>query len=124
MLITIDPAGAVAPFEQIRAQVTRLARSGELPAGLRLPTVRKLAGELGLAVNTVGRAYRELEADRVIETRGRNGTFIAASGTAAHQEAAAHAAEFAAHARRLGLTGGEAAEAALTAVRAAYHEPL
>ena len=124
MLIAIDPASAVAPYEQIRGQVTRMARSGALPTGMRLPTVRKLAGDLGLAVNTVGRAYRELEADRVIETRGRNGTFIAASGTAALQEAAALAADYAGHARRLGLTQDEAADAALTALRATYHEPL
>ena len=124
MLISIDPNSAVAPYEQIRGQVTDLARSGELPTGMRLPTVRKLAGDLGLAVNTVGRAYRELETDRVIETRGRNGTFIAATGTAAHQEAAALAADYAAHAHRLGLAQEEATEAVLTAIRAAYHEPL
>jgi DNA-binding transcriptional regulator YhcF (GntR family) len=42
-----------------------------------LPTVRELAAELGLAVNTVARAYRELESAGVLETRGRFGTFVA-----------------------------------------------
>ncbi|KAA8969245.1 GntR family transcriptional regulator [Mycobacterium sp.] len=52
-------------------------RDGTLAPGARLPTVRELAGELGLAVNTVARAYRELEAARIVETRGRRGTFVA-----------------------------------------------
>lgn len=66
-------------------------RDGRLPPGTRLPTVRELAGQLGLAVNTVARAYRELETAGVVETRGRFGTFIArvdpadaAMATAAH----------------------------------------
>ncbi len=66
-------------------------RDGRLPPGTRLPTVRELAGQLGLAVNTVARAYRELETAGVVETRGRFGTFVArvdpadaAMATAAH----------------------------------------
>ena len=51
--------------------------TGELAAGQKLPTVRQLASDLGLAPNTVARAYRELEADRVINTQGRRGTFVA-----------------------------------------------
>ena len=56
-----------------------------------MPTVRELAGQLGLAVNTVARAYRELETAGIVETRGRFGTFVArvdpadaAMATAAH----------------------------------------
>ncbi|WP_086700479.1 SpoIIE family protein phosphatase [Streptomyces tricolor] len=71
------------PYEQVRAQISEQARSGALPVGYRLPTVRGLAESLGLAVNTVAKAYRALETDGVIETRGRNGTFVAAAGSAA-----------------------------------------
>ncbi|MYU09239.1 GntR family transcriptional regulator, partial [Streptomyces sp. SID8361] len=78
--ITVDPDAATAPFEQIRARIAELARSGVLPVGYKLPTVRGFAEELGLAANTVAKAYRALEADGVIETRGRHGTFIAAAG--------------------------------------------
>jgi DNA-binding transcriptional MocR family regulator len=78
--ITVDPASATVPFEQLRQQIAGQARSGALPVGYRMPTVRGLAGELGLAANTVAKAYRVLEADGVIETRGRKGTFIAAAG--------------------------------------------
>lgn len=73
---TIDPGGADAPYEQLRAQIAGRARSGALPVGHRLPTVRALAEELGLAANTVAKAYRALEGDGVVETRGRNGTFV------------------------------------------------
>jgi DNA-binding transcriptional regulator YhcF (GntR family) len=73
----IDPGSATPPYEQLRAEVARRAADGELPVGARLPTVRALAEQTGVAVNTVARAYKELEADGVIETRGRAGSFVA-----------------------------------------------
>ncbi|MFJ3712063.1 GntR family transcriptional regulator [Streptomyces sp. NBC_01387] len=118
--IAIDTDSATAPYEQLRARIAEQARSGRLPVGYRLPTVRGLAGELGLAANTVAKAYRALETDGVIETRGRNGTFVAAAGDAAEREAAEAARVFAERAVRLGL-GQQAARAAVDdALRAAY----
>jgi DNA-binding transcriptional regulator YhcF (GntR family) len=111
-----------APYEQVRAQISEQARSGALPVGYRLPTVRGLAEELGLAANTVAKAYRALETDGVIETRGRNGTFVAAAGSAAEREAAAAAAVYAERVRRLGLSEAEALAAARDALRAVYGE--
>ncbi|WNZ12740.1 GntR family transcriptional regulator [Streptomyces sp. 11x1] len=111
-----------APYEQVRAQISEQARSGALPVGYRLPTVRGLAEQLGLAANTVAKAYRALETDGVIETRGRNGTFVAAAGSAAEREAAVAAGAFAERARRLGLSETEALAAARDALRAAYVE--
>ncbi len=64
-------------FDQLRTQVIDGVRDGALVPGTRLPTVRELAGQLGVAVNTVARAYRELESAAIIETRGRFGTFVA-----------------------------------------------
>ncbi|BBX45955.1 GntR family transcriptional regulator [Mycobacterium cookii] len=64
-------------FDQLRNQIIEAIRAGTLSPGTRLPTVRDLAGRLGLAVNTVARAYRELEAAGIVETRGRFGTFVA-----------------------------------------------
>ncbi|MFF8846189.1 GntR family transcriptional regulator [Streptomyces sp. NPDC015127] len=118
--ITIDTAGADAPYEQVRAQISEQARSGELPVGYRLPTVRGLAEQLGLAANTVAKAYRALEGDGVIETRGRNGTFVAAAGDAAARQAAAAAATYATEVRRLGLSHAAALEAAREGLRAVY----
>ncbi|MCF3962402.1 GntR family transcriptional regulator, partial [Streptomyces fuscigenes] len=100
--IEIDPEGRDAPYEQLRSQIAGQVRDGSLPVGHRLPTVRGLASELGIAANTAAKAYRVLEADGVIETRGRNGTFVAAAGDAADREAAEAAAAFARRARRLG----------------------
>ncbi|MFD7630068.1 GntR family transcriptional regulator [Streptomyces sp. NPDC059851] len=119
--IRIDgSAGAAAPYEQLRAQIAEEARTGRLPVGFKLPTVRGFAEELGLAANTVAKAYRVLEADGVIETRGRHGTFVAAAGDSAAREAAAAAQAFAERAQRLGLTFDEATATALDALRARY----
>jgi DNA-binding transcriptional regulator YhcF (GntR family) len=108
------------PYEQVRAQIAEQARSGELPVGYRLPTVRGLAETLGLAANTVAKAYRALEADGVIETRGRNGTVVAAAGSAAEKEVAAAAAAFAERARRLGVGEEVALDAVRDALRAVF----
>jgi len=118
--LTIDTDAPEAPYEQVRARIAELARAGELPTGYKLPTVRGLAGELGLAANTVAKAYRALETDGVIETRGRHGTFVAAAGGAAERELAEAAQTFAARARRLGTDEDAALAAARDALRAAY----
>src|SRR5690606_355869 len=73
-----------------------------------------------LAANTVAKAYRALEADGVIETRGRNGTLVAAAGSAAEREAATAAQGYAERARRLGLSEEDALAAVRDALRAAY----
>jgi DNA-binding transcriptional regulator YhcF (GntR family) len=74
--LTIDADSATAPFEQVRTQIATAVATGRLCAGTKLPTVRRLAADLGLAANTVARAYRELEADAVVSTQGRRGTFV------------------------------------------------
>lgn len=75
--VQIDLRSPVPPFEQIRARIADLVAAGELPAGTRLPSVRALAGDLGIAPNTVVRAYRELEAAGVVRTARGKGTVVA-----------------------------------------------
>ena len=75
--VEIDLRSPVPPFEQIRARIADLVAAGELPAGTRLPSVRALAGDLGIAPNTVVRAYRELEAAGVVRTARGKGTVVA-----------------------------------------------
>ena len=110
--IVVEAGSPVPPYEQVRTQVARQVASGELPAGTRLATVRQLATDLGLAANTVARAYRELEADGVIETQGRRGTFVrSTTPTSSTAEVEELARAYAAAARRLGLTCAEAVRA-------------
>jgi DNA-binding transcriptional regulator YhcF (GntR family) len=100
--LSVDQHGSVAPFEQIRAQLAVLIESGALAEGERLPTVRGLAADLGVAVNTVARAYRELEAEGLVATASRAGTVVAPGAQrdeVALQRAAAAFAERAARSR-------------------------
>ncbi len=94
-------------FDQLRTQVIDGVREGALAPGTRLPTVRELAGQLGVAVNTVARAYRELESAAIVETRGRFGTFIARYDPTDAAMAAA-AREYIQVARALGVDKTEA----------------
>jgi DNA-binding transcriptional regulator YhcF (GntR family) len=107
-MIGYDPRSPVPPYEQVRAQLARQVQAGELVPGVRLPPVRRLAGDLGLAVNTVARAYRELERDGLVTTRGRNGTVVAAGLD--ESVALDAAADYAARVRGLGLTTERALE--------------
>ncbi|MDP3893260.1 GntR family transcriptional regulator [Nocardioides sp.] len=104
----VDPGDPVAPYEQLRSQIARRVASGDLEPGTRLPTVRALAADLGLAANTVARVYRELEADGVVVTEGRRGTFVRASSAGSSDAARDAAAVYARAARSLGLTLPEA----------------
>jgi DNA-binding transcriptional regulator YhcF (GntR family) len=83
VIIAVDAGLALPVYEQVRQQVTRMAVTGTLEPGQRLPTIRQLAADLGLAKGTVAKAYELLEADRVIETRGRKGSFITDSAASA-----------------------------------------
>lgn len=103
LTLTVDAASSTAPFEQLRVQAVAQITDGSVLAGTKLPTVRGLADLLGLAPNTVAKAYRALEADGFIETRGRNGTFVSARGDAADQQAQLAAQAFVARTRALGI---------------------
>lgn len=86
-LITVDLRDATPPYEQIRAQVASLIAVGQLADGARLPTVRALASDLGVATGTVARAYKELEASGLIESRRRLGTVVTHKSVSASQTA-------------------------------------
>ena len=112
-MITVDPASAVAPFDQIRTQLADAIRAGALPAGTRLPSIRQLAADLRVAAGTVAKAYTALEGEGLIVTSRALGTRVAPGQvhTRALREAAEHYVQ---HARGLTL------EQALGAVRAAW----
>jgi DNA-binding transcriptional regulator YhcF (GntR family) len=107
-MIVIDASSPMPPYEQLRAQLARQIQDRSLAVGTRLPTIRRLAADLGLAVNTVGRAYRELEEAGLIETRGRAGSFVTAAGEQAREQAHRAAHDYAAVISRVGIDPTEA----------------
>jgi DNA-binding transcriptional regulator YhcF (GntR family) len=107
-MIIIDAASPTPPYEQLRVQLARQIQDHTLAVGTRLPTVRQLAADLGLAVNTVGRTYRELEEAGLIETRGRAGSFVSAAGEHARERAQRAAADYAAVVTSVGIDVEEA----------------
>jgi DNA-binding transcriptional regulator YhcF (GntR family) len=117
VVISIDADSPVPPFEQVRTTLAQQMADRTLPVGTRLPTVRALAADLGIAVNTVARAYRELEAAGLVETRGRAGTFVSAAGNQRLALAQDAAAQYAETARALGISRDEALEIVSAALR-------
>ena len=77
MIVEVDTTSAVPAYEQIRSQIETMVATGVLVPGAGLPPIRQLAADLGLAVNTVARAYRELEGAGLVHSRVRHGTVVA-----------------------------------------------
>jgi len=123
VILSVDPDSPVPPYEQIRSQVASMIATGVLADGLRLPPIRQLADDLGLAGGTVARAYRELEDQGLIATRGRHGSFVQAAIAPRHPskesllelERAAHS--FAVRASQLGFDSRDASAAVERALR-------
>jgi GntR family transcriptional regulator len=118
--ITVDLSQAEPPYEQVRAQLAGLITSGRLLPGDRLPTVRALAADLGLAPNTVARAFKELEAAGLVETRRRTGTVVATGQHTVDAAVAALAAQFAGAARAAGLAETQALDLVRSALRTRF----
>ncbi|QHC67008.1 GntR family transcriptional regulator [Rathayibacter oskolensis] len=106
--LRVDPEAPASPFEQIREQIAARVAAGALPLGTRLPAVRALAEQLGVAPGTVARAYKELEAAGVVETRGRAGTVVAGGIEGVERELQLAAAVYAERARSLGAPADRA----------------
>jgi GntR family transcriptional regulator len=79
-LFTVDPRSGVPLYLQLIEQVKRAVALGTMEPGEQLPTVKALALDLTINPNTVARAYRELERDRVIETSPGRGSFVRTDG--------------------------------------------
>lgn len=113
--ISVDLSDPTPPYEQLRRQLALLIETGRLAVGERLPPLRHLARDLGLAVGTVNRAYRELESAGLISTSRGGGTRVAARPQPTPGEREQRLAELAtAYARAaavLGVTRAAAQEA-------------
>src|SRR5262249_22957075 len=77
MQITLDRKSAQPLYTQLAQDIQRRIRSGALPPGARLPTVRELARQLGVTRLTVHSAYSELQADGWVEATVGRGTCVA-----------------------------------------------
>ena len=77
--LTVDSSLEVPPYQQVAEQVRAAIERGELQPDSALPTVRQLAGDLGIAPNTVARAYSELQSEGWLVGDGRRGTRVAGS---------------------------------------------
>lgn len=121
MKIVVDTESGLAPWRQVHDQVIHAITTGALPEGTRLPPIRQLARDLGLASGTVARAYRELEAAGWVATARARGTVVTIpSGRPAPAELLlAAAAAYVTQAQDLGAD----LDTALAAVRAAYPVP-
>jgi GntR family transcriptional regulator len=81
VIVSINTSSAVPVYEQIRSQVAAMAESNALPAGTRLPSVRQLAKDLGIAPGTVAKAYQALDESGLTSAHRRHGTVISDRAT-------------------------------------------
>lgn len=75
--LVVDESLETPPYRQIVEQIRSTIERGELTVDAPLPPVRQLAGDLGVAPNTVARAYAELQAEGWVVADGRRGTRVA-----------------------------------------------
>lgn len=76
-MIRVEATDPTPPSEQVRAQIANQVRSGELTAFARLPSVRQLSADLGLAAGTIAKAYSALEREGLVTTSRGRGTRVA-----------------------------------------------
>src|SRR5512140_3196481 len=74
----LDAGSGVPFYRQVIDQVLLAVADGRLKPGVQLPTVRQLAVDLSINLNTVAKAYREMEIRGIVETQQGTGTFVAA----------------------------------------------
>lgn len=109
--LAVDLDSGVAPWRQIHDQIAALAASGGLAVGARLPSIRQLASDLGLAPGTVARAYRELESAGTLHTARRRGTVVAAVPVPATDRVTALTEQYVDALRAAGIPVEEAVDA-------------
>jgi len=107
MIITLSPSGGT-PSEQIYDQLRGLISTGRLAADERLPSVRQLASDLGIAPGTVAKAYKQLEEEGLVVSRTGAGTRVSRTATPISRAVAEAARALSAAARRDGLSPQDA----------------
>lgn len=86
-LFRLDASSGVPFYRQIIDQVLLAVADGRLKPGTQLPTVRQLAVDLAVNLNTIAKAYREMEIRGIVQTQQGTGTFVAArTGSGAREK--------------------------------------
>jgi len=86
MIVSIAPTGGT-PAEQVHDQLRGLITTGALAANERLPSVRQLAADLNVAPGTIAKVYKQLEEERLVETRIGSGTRVSRHASAISKDA-------------------------------------
>ena len=114
LLLTLTDG--TSPADQVRDQIHGLIATGRLAAGERLPSVRQLAHDLGVAPGTIAKAYQALEADGLLESRIGSGTRVSRTAGATTQAVLEHARALA----TAGIADGLDIEDAVRVLRAVW----
>ncbi|WP_326569192.1 GntR family transcriptional regulator [Amycolatopsis rhabdoformis] len=116
--VTVDADNGVAPWRQVHDQIVRAIGTGALPVDARLPPIRQLARDLGLASGTIARVYRELEAAGWVTTARAKGTVVTGAAPQPDRPALlrAAAADYAQRVRELGVDPHQAVDAVRAAL--------
>jgi GntR family transcriptional regulator len=119
MIVHLDARSPVPVFEQLRAQIERLIASGQLRPGTKLPPIRHLANDLGLARGTVNKVYDALAREGLVESTGRHGTVVldGSKVTTTATDLSAAADTFVVIAHQLGIDAAAAHQALDEALR-------
>jgi GntR family transcriptional regulator len=84
--LTVDPNDRRPAYQQIAVGVKELIARGELTEGMALPSVRQIAGDLGVNFNTVATAYRELQEEGLITVKPGSGAVVTSRTAAGKPE--------------------------------------
>lgn len=78
MYITIDESDRRPVYRQVADEIKSLIARGELSEGMALPPVRQVAADLGVNLNTIAAAYRELQKEGLVKVRHGSGALVSA----------------------------------------------
>jgi GntR family transcriptional regulator len=77
MLLTINTGDSRPIYQQVADGIKELIARGKLEEGAALPPVRQLAADLGVNLNTIATAYRELQKEGLITVKHGSGSVVA-----------------------------------------------
>ncbi|MDX6611081.1 MAG: hypothetical protein QOD75_267 [Blastocatellia bacterium] len=87
MYITIDEEDRRPVYRQVADEIKALIASRELREGVVLPPVRQVAADLGVNLNTIAAAYRELQKEGLLIVKHGSGAVVNAAGAQAKKDA-------------------------------------